>query len=96
LTLAHTNEERFIAACERAGEVEVRQQLNAGRYGGRKVDWASQWLDRAQDGNSEAAKAVDTGRQLSPPAGSHIRGWAVTATVLGLLLAGGIAAARLW
>jgi hypothetical protein len=53
---AHTNQERFIAACYRDGEVAVRLKLNAARYSDRKTTWANDWLEHVESGKSDATK----------------------------------------
>ncbi|MEO6312876.1 MAG: hypothetical protein ABIO47_11505 [Sphingomicrobium sp.] len=54
-----TNEERFIATCEREGEAGVRQKLNAGRFSERKTEWATSWLDQVDSGKSETTRAQE-------------------------------------
>jgi hypothetical protein len=54
-----TNEQRFIASCETLGEADVRQKLNAGRYSGRRADWATIWLEQVESGKSDATKAEE-------------------------------------
>ena len=61
---AMTNEERFIASCERVGEADVRDKLSAGRYSERKTMWASSWLDKVGSGKSDAAKAEERSSPL--------------------------------
>ena len=61
--VAMTNEERFIASCEKVGEADVRDKLSAGRYSERKTIWASNWLDKVGSGKSDATKA---GERISP------------------------------
>ena len=62
--VAMTNEERFIASCEEVGETDVRDKLNAGRYGERKTMWASSWLDKVGVGKSDATKAEERSNSL--------------------------------
>ena len=57
--VAMTNEERFIASCEKVGEADVRDKLSAGRYSERKTMWASSWLDKVGTGKSDAIKAEE-------------------------------------
>lgn len=90
MTTARTNEERFICACEKVGEAEVRQRFNAGRYDGRKVEWAGNWLEQMQDGKSDATKAAENSRLISPPASGRFGQIAMVATFVALA-AGGVA-----
>jgi hypothetical protein len=62
--MAMTNEERFIASCENAGEADVRQKLNADRYGGSKAVWASDWLEQVESAKSDATKAEESSSRL--------------------------------
>ena len=57
--VAMTNEERFIASCEKVGEADVRDKLSAGRYSERKTMWASSWLDKVGSGKIDATKAEE-------------------------------------
>ena len=59
MSIAMTNEERFIAACQIEGEAGVRQKLNAGRYSEAKTVWASNWLEQVESGKSEATRAQE-------------------------------------
>ena len=59
-----TNEQRFIASCETVGEADVRQKLNAGRYSGRRADWATSWLEQVESGKSDATKAEEKTTRL--------------------------------
>ena len=59
-----TNEERFIASCEMVGEADVRVKLSAGRYSERKTMWASSWLDKVENGKSDATKAEERSSNL--------------------------------
>ena len=68
--LAMTNEERFIASCEKVTEAEVRDKLDTGRYSERKAEWASNWLDKVESGKSDATKAEEGSRLLSKSAGT--------------------------
>ena len=61
---AMTNEERFIASCERVGEADVRDKLSAGRYSESKTMWASSWLDKVGSGKSDATKAEERSSPL--------------------------------
>ena len=61
---AMTNEERFIASCERVGEADVWDKLSAGRYSERKTMWASSWLDKVGSGKSDATKAEERSSPL--------------------------------
>lgn len=59
MDLAMTNEERFVASCEREGEVGVRQNLKAGRYSEGRIIWASNWLKEVEGPKSDATKAEE-------------------------------------
>jgi hypothetical protein len=88
--MAMTNEERFIASCETAGEANVRQKLGAGRFTERKAAWASGWLDQVENGKSEATKDAErTSRNKSADAHPRVR-LALFAVGAALLLAGAI------
>jgi len=84
-----TNEERFIASCEEVGETDVRDKLNAGRYGERKTMWASSWLEKVESGKSDATKAEERSSlaRLSTSANRYFT-YAVSAILIILLLAG--------
>jgi hypothetical protein len=86
--MAMTNEERFIVSCESMGEADVRQKLNADRYGGSKAVWASDWLEQVESAKSDATKAEERSSRLRMAAGTnrHFR-FAVSALVLVVLLA---------
>lgn len=86
-----TNEERFIASCESAGEAYVRQKLGAGRYSERKAMWASDWLEMVESGKSEATKSAERSSRLPKPAkpNRYLR-LALLALVGGLLVASAI------
>lgn len=90
MTSARTNEERFISACEKVGEAEVRHRFNAGRYDGRKVEWASKWLEMIQDGKSDATKAAESNRLVSPPASGRYVQIAMIVTFVILAAAVGV------
>lgn len=64
MVVALTNEQRFIASCEGLGEADVRQKLNAGRFSGRRADWASVWLDQVDSGKSDATRAEEKTTRL--------------------------------
>ena len=66
-----TNEERFIASCESVGEADVRQKLNADRYGGSKAAWASDWLERVESAKSDATKAEERSSRVLMAAGAN-------------------------
>ena len=66
-----TNEERFIASCESMGEADVRQKLNADRYGGSKAVWASDWLEQVESAKSEATKAEERSSRVRMAAGAN-------------------------
>ena len=82
-----TNEERFIASCQKLGEADVRQKLNADRYSGRKVVWASSWLEQMESGKTDATKAEEVGSRLAKTRVSHHFASAVSAFLFVLLLA---------
>ena len=83
-----TNEERFIASCESAGEADVRQKLNADRYSGSKAAWASDWLELVESAKSDATKAEERSIGLRMSAGANRRlGFGLSTLLLGLLLA---------
>lgn len=67
MTVAMTNEERFIASCQREGEAGVRQKVNEGRYSERRAAWASEWLDLVDSGKSDATRAEERSRRLLTP-----------------------------
>src|SRR5437763_14671490 len=69
-TIAMTNEERFIASCQGAGEADVRQKLTAGRYGGSKALWASDWLEQVESAKSDATKAEESSSRVRIAAGT--------------------------
>jgi hypothetical protein len=86
--MAMTNQERFIASCESAGEADVRQKLNADRYGSSKAGWASDWLEQVESAKSDATKAEERSSRLRMAAGTNRDfGFAVSALVLVVLLA---------
>jgi hypothetical protein len=83
-----TNEERFIASCENAGEADVRQKLNANRYGGSKAVWASDWLEQVESAKSDATKAEESSSRLRIAAATNRHlGFGVSALLLVVLLA---------
>lgn len=53
---AMTNEERFIASCEVAGEADVRQKLATNRFSEQKALWAGDWLEQVESAKSDATK----------------------------------------
>src|SRR5881628_1559357 len=87
--LAMTNEERFIASCEKVSEAEIRDKLSTGRYSQRKAEWASNWLDKVESGKSDATKAEERSSLLSKrgSAATYFV-YAVAAILIVLLLAG--------
>jgi hypothetical protein len=87
--LAMTNEERFIASCEKVSEAEVRDRLSTGRYSERKAEWASNWLEKVESGKSDATKAEERSRRAGNPANARTYFvYAVSAILIVLLLAG--------
>ena len=87
--LAMTNEERFIASCEKVSEAEVRDRLSTGRYSERKAEWASNWLDKVESGKSDATRAEERSRRVGNPASARTYfAYAVSAILIVLLLAG--------
>ncbi|MFL6726669.1 MAG: hypothetical protein ACJ8FS_09175 [Sphingomicrobium sp.] len=87
--LAMTNEERFIASCEKVSEAEVRDRLSTGRYSERKAEWASNWLDKVESGKSDATKAEERSRRVGNPASARIYFvYTVSAILIVLVLAG--------
>jgi hypothetical protein len=86
--VAMTNEERFIASCQTAGEADVRQKLNADRYGGVKADWASNWLEQVESAKSDATKAEEKNSRLAKSKPSPHLASLVLALLFVLLLAG--------
>lgn len=82
-----TNEERFIASCQGAGEADVRQKLNADRYSGRKAVWASNWLEQVESGKTDATKAEERSSRLPKTRLSRHFASAASALLLVLLLA---------
>ena len=83
-----TNEERFIASCQTAGEADVRQKLNADRYGGLKAAWASSWLEQVEGAKSDATKAEERNSRLAKPTPNRRLASIVFALLLAFLLAG--------
>jgi hypothetical protein len=89
--LALTNEERFVASCESAGEADVRQKLSAGRYVERKAEWASAWLDQLDSGKSDATRAAEqSSRLLKARNPTTFLRLALCSLVFGLLLAAAV------
>jgi hypothetical protein len=86
--VAMTNEERFIASCQTAGELDVRQKLNSDRYGGLKAGWASNWLEQVESAKSDATKAEEKNSRLAKTKPSRNLASPVFALLLVLLLAG--------
>jgi hypothetical protein len=83
-----TNQERFIASCESVGEADVRQKLNADRYGSSKTVWASEWLEQVESAKSDATKAEEKSSRLRIAAGADRHsGFAVSALLLVVLVA---------
>src|SRR5437764_7105899 len=88
MALAMTNEERFIASCEKVSEAEVRDKLSTGRYSERKAEWASDWLEQVESAKSDATKAEERSSRLRMAAGTNRHfGIAVSALLLVILLA---------
>jgi hypothetical protein len=86
--MAMTNEQRFIASCESAGEADVRQKLNANRYGGSRAVWANDWLERVESTKSDATKAEEKNSRLHMAAGTNRHfGFGFSTFLLLLLLA---------
>ena len=87
--LALTNEERFIASCEKVSEADVRDKLSTGRYSEQKAEWASNWLEKMESGKSEATKAEERNSHLpnSAKAKTYFI-YAVSAILVVLLLTG--------
>jgi hypothetical protein len=89
MSLAMTNEERFIASCEMVNEAEVRDRLNTGRYSERKAEWATSWLERVESGKSDATRAEERSSRAGKSASAKTYfAYAVSAIVVVLLLAG--------
>jgi hypothetical protein len=59
MTIALTNEERFLVSCRAEGELGVRQKLHTGRYSERKATWATTWLDSVDGSKSDATRAEE-------------------------------------
>ena len=89
LIVAMTNEERFIASCQSVGEADVRQKLNANRYGGRRAEWASSWLEQVESGKSDATRAEE--RSSGLPATGRNRHFGLFALLFAVLIAGVVA-----
>ena len=81
-----TNEQRFIASCERVGETDVRQKLNAERYSGRKAVWASDWLEQVDSAKTDATKAEESRSRLRVTAKARRHFTLAIATILLLVL----------
>lgn len=73
--MASTNEERFIASCEREGEASVKQKLAAGRYGENRAVWAAKWLDLVESSNSDNTRAEERPLGARTPVNSALRPW---------------------
>ena len=87
--LAMTNEERFIASCEKVSEADVRDKLSSGRYSERKAEWASIWLEKVESGKSDANKAEEGSSHLPNSArGKMYFIYVVSAILMVLLLTG--------
>jgi hypothetical protein len=82
-----TNEERFIASCQNAGEADVRQKLNTERYSGQKAIWASSWLEQIESGKTDATKAEERSSRLAKTRLSGHLPSAISALLFVLLLA---------
>jgi hypothetical protein len=67
MAAASTNEERFVISCESVGESDVRNKLSAGRYSGRRSEWAANWLERVESGKSDATRAEENRSRLLKP-----------------------------
>jgi len=85
--VAMTNEQRFIASCVSVGEADVRQKLNANRYGGRRAVWASSWLEQLESGTSDVTEAEEKSIRLPKPGANRHFGLAISALLFVLLLA---------
>lgn len=86
-----TNEERFIASCESAGEADVRQKLHANRYSGQKTVWAGDWLELVESATTDVTKAEERSSGLRVAARND-RSYAVgVSTLLLVLLLAGVA-----
>jgi hypothetical protein len=83
-----TNEERFIASCQTAGEADVRQKLNADRYSGLKAGWASSWLELVESSKTDATRAEERSHRLPNTGLSRRFGPAGFALLLVVLLVG--------
>ena len=94
--LAMTNEERFIASCEKVSEAEVRDKLSTGRYSERKAEWASNWLEKVESGKSDATKAEERSRRVGNPASARTYFvYAVSAILIVLLFVGAVVLLKL-
>src|SRR4051794_19986330 len=91
MSVAMTNEERFIASCESVGEADVRQKLNADRFSGSKAAWASDWLERVESAKSDATKAEERSSGLRMAAGANRHSAFGVSTVLFVLLLASVA-----
>jgi hypothetical protein len=91
MALAMTNEERFIASCERVSEAEVRDRLSTGRYSERKAEWASNWLEKVESGKSDATKAEERSSRMGKAAGAKTYFFYVVSAILVVLLLAGAA-----
>jgi hypothetical protein len=88
--LAMTNEERFIASCEKVSEADVRDKLSSGRYSERKAEWASSWLEKVESGKSDATKAEERSSHLPNSARSKMYFIYVVSAILMVLLLTGV------
>jgi hypothetical protein len=86
-SVAMTNEERFVASCQSAGEADVRQKLNTERYSGQKAIWASSWLEQMESGKTDATKAEERSSRLAKTRLSGHLPSAISALLFVLLLA---------
>lgn len=64
MSMALTNQERFVAACQIEGGAGVRNKLNTGRYSEAKTIWASNWLEQVDGGKSDATRAQEGSTRL--------------------------------
>ena len=85
-SVAMTNEERFVASCQSAGEADVRQKLNTERYSGQKAIWASSWLEQMESGKTDATKAEERSSRLAKTRLSRHLPSAISALLFVLLL----------
>lgn len=90
MVAAYTNEERFIASCEKVGEADVRQKLSAGQYSERRASWASAWLEQLENGKSDTTKAEERNSRLVKSTFSRS---AKVTTAIVLIVLGGVSTA---